>query len=41
MTAGARLDAALRRAFRRGSICGGDPEHPLAPWAMPRTIGEE
>ena len=29
MTAGARLDAALRRAFGRGSICGGDPEHPL------------
>jgi hypothetical protein len=40
MTAGARLDVALRRDFSHGSICGVDPEHPLAPWSVSWTIGE-
>jgi hypothetical protein len=34
------LDAALRRDFRRGSICGGDAAHPLPPWSMFWIIGE-
>jgi hypothetical protein len=40
MTAAACSDAALRRGFRRGSVCGGDPERPLTQRSMFWTLGE-